>query len=65
MSTANTKTTKRQLTSEEEETLYFRDTTPNTVTINIDHLEVDRICTRCGYWKSEHPWETCRNPNWV
>ena len=62
MSNANTQT---KLTAEEEETLYFRDSKPVSITVNLEHLKVDRMCSLCGHWKSEHPWETCSSPNWL
>jgi hypothetical protein len=54
-----------RMTAEEEETLYFQDPNPKLASIDIDKFEVDRICTRCGHWKSEHPWDTCATPNWL
>jgi hypothetical protein len=54
-----------RLTAEEEETLYFRDTGSAPVLVNIDHLQVDRMCSLCGHWESEHPWDACRTPNWL
>lgn len=53
------------MTPSEEEDFYFRDTHPGLATVSIEHVEVDRICTLCGLWKSEHPWETCPTPNWL
>jgi hypothetical protein len=54
-----------RLSAEEEEALYFRDPNPGVMSIDLDQFQVDRICTMCGHWKSEHPWETCTEPNWL
>ena len=54
-----------RLTAEEEEDLYFRDPNPGLASVDIEQFTVDRICTLCGHWRSEHPWETCAKPNWL
>ena len=53
------------LTVAQEEEIYFRDTNPRLASIDIGHFDVDRICTLCGCWKSEHSWDTCSEPNWL
>ena len=53
------------MTSAEEETRYLQDSSPRIAALRIDHLEVDHICTQCGFWQSEHPWDTCIDPNFV
>ena len=70
MSNAITKTSgaprpKPVMSPAEEEDFYFRDTHPGMATVSLEHVEVDRICSLCGHWKSEHPWDTCTNPNWL
>lgn len=54
-----------ELTSQEEEDFYFRDTNPNFVVVNVEHFQKDVICSLCGLWKSEHRWEICNKPNWL
>ncbi len=56
---------KRQLTPKEEEDLYFQDTNPNLAAVDILRVKVDRMCSVCGHWESEHPWETCMEPRWL
>jgi len=54
------------LTIEEEEEFYFRDTNHNmAVAVSVEHFQKDVICSLCGLWKSEHSWEICKEPNWL
>jgi len=55
----------RAMTPGEEEDSYFRDAQPGTPTVSVESFERDRMCSKCGHWKSEHPWEHCTEPNWL
>jgi hypothetical protein len=54
-----------QLTPEEEEEFYFRETDHNFMVVSLDLFQKDVICSKCGLWKTEHRWEICKEPNWL
>lgn len=47
----------------EDDEAYYASFEP-VVSVSLDHVEKDVICTHCGYWKSEHDWNICKKPNY-
>jgi hypothetical protein len=37
----------------------------HVATLVMDSFQVDKLCTKCGEWRIDHPWHSCTDPVWA